>query len=189
MQYINDKGKHNKFWSYEIDDKNNVVIRWGRMGTKGQSKAYAFNSKWDADHFVDKKIGEKIRKGYKKVETEEFDLKKLQAELVGAGCKIEELCFVKKLHKIDNRNLYETVKEESALADPEYDPLIYASLRFTGNRGSKGVLISPEKVFACEELGTSRWLGGDVRTYRLENVEEIEQYAPEELLWLKKSRR
>jgi predicted DNA-binding WGR domain protein len=186
MQLIQSKGKHNKFWSYEICDTSyDVTVKWGRLGTNGQTKVYKFASHWSAQDFADKKVREKRRKGYVEVETEAFNLKQLQAELVGSGCKIEELTFVKKIEGSED-NLYQTLKEESALANPEYIPLIYCSLQLTGKRGVRCLLIDPEKVYRCWQMGSIRLRVGDSPEdshycYRIEEIEEIDDDADKEM--------
>lgn len=181
MQLIQSKGKHNKFWSYEINDATyDVTVKWGRLGTKGQTKVYKFVSLWAAQSFADKKVREKQRKGYTEVEAETFDLKQMQAELVGAGCKIEELTFVKKIKDAEH-NLYRTLKEESALADPKYMPLIYCSLHLTGKRGTRHLLIDPEKVYRCWQMGSMRLMDDNSYCYRIEEIEEIADDADAEM--------
>ena len=178
MKFIHDRGKHNKFWSYETDSNHNVTVSWGRLGTKGQSKTFEFDSSWAAQGFAEKKVHEKKRKGYREVDAEVFGLKQVQAELIGAGCKIEELTFVKKLET--DKNIYQSVSETSALADPSYEPLIYCSLLLTGKRGVTHLLIDTETVYSCWQMGSAKWLGedgtfGSSYSYRLDDVEEIKE--------------
>lgn len=187
MQLIHDKGKHNKFWSYEIDEQSNdVTIRWGRLGTKGQEKIYKFPSKYQAEDFAWKKTNEKKRKGYAEVEEDTFDLKQLQAELVGAGCKIEELVFVRKLNDEKDKKLYKVLRDAADLADPTYVPLIYCSLKFTGKRGVQQILIDPDAVYSCWQIGNLQISGGwtgksQEIAYRLDEVEEITEAASPEM--------
>lgn len=54
---------NNKFWRAELYDDDRVLVNWGRVGAaKGQSKW--FNG---GQQYIDKKIKEKKRKGYKEV--------------------------------------------------------------------------------------------------------------------------
>ena len=182
MKLIHDGGKHNKFWSYDIDDTtHDVTIRWGRLGTNGQSKIYKFTSHWYAQDFADKKARGKRRKGYAEMENDAFDLKQMQAELVGSGCKIEELAFVK---HVPNTNTYNIVVGAEALADPSYIPLIYCSLYLTGKRGNRCLLIDPEKVYSCWQVGvlesraSSRY---KTASFNLQDVEEIGDDADAEM--------
>jgi len=57
----------NKFWEIErvADD---VHVRWGRIGTKGQARAYSFHDEGRARHFAMQKCDEKKRKGYRLVD-------------------------------------------------------------------------------------------------------------------------
>lgn len=55
---------NNKFWQYVIYDDNSLEIKWGRVGTTGQSKkSITFNRSKD----VDAKVREKTGKGYREI--------------------------------------------------------------------------------------------------------------------------
>lgn len=55
---------NNKFWEYIIYDDNSLEVKWGRVGTVGQSKkSSAFNRSKD----VDAKVREKTGKGYREI--------------------------------------------------------------------------------------------------------------------------
>jgi predicted DNA-binding WGR domain protein len=183
MKFIHDRGKHNKFWSYEINSHHSVTVSWGRLGTKGQSKTYEFDSSWSAQRFVDQKITEKRRKGYVEVDDEIFGLKKVQAELVNSGCKIETLTFVKKLHDDENdRTIYQSLKEEAALADPSYKPIVYCVLLLNGKRGLRCLLIDSEKVYSCWQMGGKQsYQESGVNIYRIEDIEEIDDSSSRDL--------
>lgn len=57
-------GTSRKFW--EIERKGDTVtIRFGRIGTQGQTKTYPFGSEQRATVFARKKISEKLDKGYR----------------------------------------------------------------------------------------------------------------------------
>lgn len=177
MYLINDKGKHNKFWTYTINDATHeVIINWGRLGTKGQSKIYKFYSNWDAQRFADQKAHAKQRKGYTQFDEEAFKLRHLQSELVGAGCKIQELSFVKEI----NSGSYEAITDGSALADPDYIPIVYCSIQLTGGRGERDILIDPEKVRQCSCAGHA-YISGANKRFTLVDVEELDP-GDEELM-------
>lgn len=157
IQLIHEGGKHNKFWSSEIRPDHTVITRWGRLGTKGQSKTFEFNSDWAAQDFIDKKVTEKLRKGYREVEPEILDLKKLQAELTGPEYKIKYLKFVKPRSVEENvydANVYDAIQNEVALADPNYKPMIYCELRLTRPTWNVKLLIDTQKVYMCNTQGT-----------------------------------
>lgn len=57
-------GTSRKFW--EIERKGDTVtVRWGRMGSTGQTKVFPFGSEQRAIVFARKKISEKLDKGYR----------------------------------------------------------------------------------------------------------------------------
>lgn len=59
---------HNKFYEVskmEHQGKYMCKIHYGRIGTNGESKKHAFDFESDRDVFFNKKIQEKLKKGYK----------------------------------------------------------------------------------------------------------------------------
>ena len=63
MRLVNTTGGSNKFWEGEVSAKE-LTTRWGAVGTKGQSKAESFESAAAAKVALEKKIKEKLGKGY-----------------------------------------------------------------------------------------------------------------------------
>jgi predicted DNA-binding WGR domain protein len=60
---VNTTGGSNKFWEGEVSAKE-LTTRWGAVGTNGQSKAESFESAAAAKVALEKKIKEKLGKGY-----------------------------------------------------------------------------------------------------------------------------
>jgi|SaaInl8_200m_RNA_FD_contig_123_9424_length_6954_multi_5_in_0_out_0_4 predicted DNA-binding WGR domain protein/3-methyladenine DNA glycosylase AlkC len=60
--------KSTKFWEVEQKDSS-VHLRWGKIGTNGQSKIKELDSKEDATKEVDKLIKQKTKKGYIEAES------------------------------------------------------------------------------------------------------------------------
>lgn len=59
------KANNNKYWEGVLYDNNDVVCRWGRVGAaKGQEKTFS----GVGQTYLEKKIREKTKKGYKEVE-------------------------------------------------------------------------------------------------------------------------
>ena len=54
---------NNKFWQATLNDDGSVLCEWGRVGGKGQSKTFS-----GGQSYIDKKVREKERKGYKKID-------------------------------------------------------------------------------------------------------------------------
>ncbi|WP_232283812.1 DUF4132 domain-containing protein [Saccharomonospora cyanea] len=63
------KGTSAKFWEGARDGCT-VTVRWGRIGTGGQSNRREFGDESAAQSFLDKQIAEKVRKGYSESATE-----------------------------------------------------------------------------------------------------------------------
>jgi predicted DNA-binding WGR domain protein len=104
--YINteedDKGSHNKFWSYEIDGSS-VIYRWGRVGRTPQSKTKSYS-----DRDLQKLIQEKIGKGYVASSQQKLKDEVATAQEMGTQYKIKKIQFVRRqdaksltLHRLD----------------------------------------------------------------------------------------
>ncbi len=92
---INTGEAHNKFWSSAVDENTNqVTIRWGRIGTKGQQQVKDFDNQYGAIEFVRAKQGEKTRKGYHSIDKKKFDELSIQAAIVGASNKCRNFRWV-----------------------------------------------------------------------------------------------
>lgn len=102
---INSDEEHNKFWAARLDDKTNTVhIRWGRLGTKGQSQTKEFGvggSSYRAINFMDSKFNEKRRKGYAVVTSDEFNRKATEAAIIGSSNKCHAMNW-KRINKVDS---------------------------------------------------------------------------------------
>lgn len=121
---VNTDENHNKFWASQMDTTTfKVTIRWGRLGTKGQSQQQDFDNEYDAVNFVSTKIREKIRKGYTLIDKPKFDQLCIQAAIVGTSNKCHSFNWVE--IKEDNRFAFIT---EERLADPNCNPGIYVEL-------------------------------------------------------------
>jgi len=88
--WVQQSGKHNKFWTCEVIGKN-FNTTYGRIGTDGQTSSKSFSSNYEAQAWADKKILEKHRKGYTKVGKDEHALLQVQAQIIGAGNKVEHV--------------------------------------------------------------------------------------------------
>ncbi|MEW4564783.1 DUF4132 domain-containing protein [Bremerella sp. JC770] len=56
-------GSSNKFWNIELDGSSHTV-KFGRVGTDGQTRTKDFDSEEDAKKSYDKLVAEKLKKGY-----------------------------------------------------------------------------------------------------------------------------
>lgn len=61
--YKNTLPGHYKFWKVAVVDSTCVVV-YGKIGTPGATQVKAFGSRSQAASYADKKIAEKINKGY-----------------------------------------------------------------------------------------------------------------------------
>jgi len=65
---------HNKFYIIQLHRLGNseqtnftVSIHYGKMNTTGNTKRHGFQTLEDAYKFINKKMGEKIKKGYERI--------------------------------------------------------------------------------------------------------------------------
>jgi len=103
---INSEGAHNKFWRYETSG-NSVTVEWGRVGLAGDEQVKKFDNPTEMQKFIDKKMREKIRKGYAEVTKEKLKNETKTAQELGTQHKISRLLFVdqrgnNQLHQISN---------------------------------------------------------------------------------------
>lgn len=92
--YINNQSQHNKYWSYEIRDSNTVDIKWGRIGGSGDSQSKSFNNSSELQRFINKKIKEKEKKGYKKESEDKLKKETKTARALGHQNKISKMLWV-----------------------------------------------------------------------------------------------
>ena len=62
------EGTSSKFWEVSTSGTN-VTVRYGRIGTNGQSQAKSFTSSTAADQHAEKQIASKLAKGYRELAT------------------------------------------------------------------------------------------------------------------------
>ena len=58
------EGSSSKFWEISTSDKD-VTVRFGRIGTNGQTNVKTLADAAAATKHAEKLVGEKIKKGYK----------------------------------------------------------------------------------------------------------------------------
>lgn len=108
--WVCQEDKHNKWWTYEISG-NSVTTKFGRIGQNGQSSTKSFGDSWSRDGYAGKKLAEKTAKGYNPVSKEQFDLLRLQAEIMGTGNKVEQTLLLiesgDKLYAMPNESAYD----------------------------------------------------------------------------------
>lgn len=124
--FINREEKHSKYWSAVIDDKTHkTTIKWGRLGTKGQSQTKTFASNYAASIFVHDKIREKRRKGYDPVDKATFEKASIEAAIVGTQNKCGQLEWVE---ITDPTHLEYKPCSEARLQDPSCNPGIIVNV-------------------------------------------------------------
>jgi hypothetical protein len=156
------------------------------LGTNGQSKQFPFSSQYQAENYIRDKARLKRRKGYDEVEDKIYDLHVFRGTLVGAGAKIDRLCWVKLLDQNPNSrgSVYEEMTDVAAMANPNYEPTIFARIKFTGNRGEYSLIITLDSVKYSPQ---AEW--SVMRQFNLadlqEDLQEITEQSPKILRNLK----
>jgi predicted DNA-binding WGR domain protein len=62
------QGNSSKFWGILVEGRSHTV-RYGRIGTRGQSQTKEFENESTARADAERLVGEKLRKGYQEQET------------------------------------------------------------------------------------------------------------------------
>lgn len=143
---VYDDDSSNKSWSAQMDEKTfQVVIRWGRLGTKRQSQEEDFDGIYTAGRFIESKMGEKRRKGYRPIEKSKFDELSIQAAIVGSSNKCQNFGWV----EITDDLKFQPVGEDR-LADPACNPGVFVEIETRKKYGGKtmfALLFTFDKVF------------------------------------------
>lgn len=117
---VQQEDNHNKFWAAYWDSDANVVhIRWGRIGTKGQSQRKPVSGQFEASRLIDNKVYEKQRKGYQKVEHAKFEELMATAAIVGSANKCDDMQW---MEIISTDPIQVKSIQESRLYDPDCEP-------------------------------------------------------------------
>jgi predicted DNA-binding WGR domain protein len=148
---IHQDGDHNKFWVSTIDEKTfKATIRWGRLGTKGQSQEKEFSAEYLAVSFVHGKMAEKTRKGYNQINKKKFDQLCIQSAIVGTSNKCRAFKWVE---LFENQRFSEI--NEARLADPACDPGVYVELetkKAYDGRNQFRILFTFDKVYVFKAV-------------------------------------
>lgn len=86
-------GTSNKFWEIEKPNVQQAVgtfsvrVRFGRIGTEGQSHINVFYAPQNAEAYYNKKVNEKLAKGYKIVSTNVSSIKTPVAKKEKPACE------------------------------------------------------------------------------------------------------
>ncbi len=122
--FIHQGTGHNKFWSITLDTTTNTVTRrWGRIGTKGQSKSESFAATWAAKNFIESKIAGQRRDGYKPIDRASLDRMSIEAAIVGTQNKCHNFKWVELHYNAHGIGLhgFSTISDDR-LADPSCNP-------------------------------------------------------------------
>tara|TARA_R110000868_G_scaffold115679_9_gene308795 strand:+ start:1679 stop:2299 length:621 start_codon:yes stop_codon:yes gene_type:complete len=140
---IQQSDEHNKFWAASWDDKTNeVTVRWGRMGTKGQSQVKQFEASHSAVRFIDGKFHEKQRKGYsttfngKEITQAALDRLHTEAAIVGTQNKCHDFKWVEVNVESNGDVCFREIPEER-LYSPECHPAILVNFETRKDVGGR----------------------------------------------------
>ncbi len=91
--YINREDQHNKYWQYRVEGLS-VHVSWGRIGGNSDSQVKTFSNPASLHAFVDGKVSEKLRKGYREASETELKKEAQTAKSLGIENKIKRLLWV-----------------------------------------------------------------------------------------------
>jgi predicted DNA-binding WGR domain protein len=160
---IHQGDEHNKFWAAWWDEKTNKVhVRWGRIGTKGQSKVHDKGDRWSSARFIETKFGEKRRKGYtdqyngKPITQATLDQLHTEAAIVGTQNKCHNFQWVEIEIEAGKAVYFKNISEDR-LYDPECNPAIvvdFETRKDIGGRDRFRFLFTLEETY--DILGNSQ---------------------------------
>ena len=152
---IHQSEEHNKFWAAGWDDQTNQVhVRWGRIGTKGQSKDHSFESQFEAVRFIEKKFGEKRHKGYAgklngmDITQAALDRLNTEAAIVGTQNKCHSFKWVELVASGNTIDFHEI--NEDRLYDPSCNPgilVVFETRKEIDNRDRFTFLFTLETTY------------------------------------------
>lgn len=151
-------GKANKFWRYDIkssSSKWSVTTHWGRIGLIGQSKTKTFGSSYSAEQYANDKMAEKNRKGYREATDEEFEMLKLQADVVGRFNKVGDICWLKRSNR---KGWYDKVENTDIFTNPNIVPHLRVEIWIRTKDGAQPV----ELLFTADDYKIVETADADV---------------------------
>lgn len=184
VRLLNDSEKHNKVWSAELTNNGVITVetKWGRLGTKGQSKTETFYSEYEAKHAIEKKRNEKERKGYFEIDEAEYRLKHLEAEIVGSECKIIDLHFVELTGETEGKTQYRVVHPTN-LSDPSCTPQVLCTLQL--RTGIQSLLVDINGIHNINVTGKERKHVGTLPTevsFWVENSQKLDEDSDDPII-------
>lgn len=91
--FINRENQSNKYWKYEVNGLT-VHVSWGRIGGTTESQVKTFSSHGSMHDFINTKVSEKLRKGYREASENELHKEVQTAKSLGIENKIQRLLWV-----------------------------------------------------------------------------------------------
>jgi predicted DNA-binding WGR domain protein len=150
-----DGTEHNKFWAASWDETTGKVsVRWGRVGTKGQSKTHDKSGAYEAANFIEGKLREKRRKGYKEtyqgkpITQAVLDRLNTEAAIVGTQNKCHDFKWVELSPTATGIDFHEI--SEDRLYDPACNPgilVVFETRKEYDNRTRFTFLFTLEETY------------------------------------------
>ena len=153
---------HNKFWAAQLDTNTHTVsVRWGRIGTKGQSQTKGFGSEYQAANFIDSKLSEKRRKGYvstydgKPIDDAKLEELFIEAAIVGTSNKCHAMQWVEITQDDGTRIAFEKI-DQARLMDPNCNPALVVEIetrKLYCGVDKFSILFTPDAAYFSNPLG------------------------------------
>lgn len=152
---VNTAAGHNKFWAARTNQADNTVhIRWGRLGTTGQTQIKNFATAHGCESFIRIKASEKMRKGYTNkwrnmlIDQNILDKLSMEAAIVGTSNKCDDLRWVELVG-----GKYVTIPDDR-LQHPDCNPAISVTVTTKKEYNGKhkfNLLFTIDKVYLADE--------------------------------------
>ncbi len=140
-----DGTKHNKFWMAGFDENLHVTTRWGRIGQNGQTKDHGTKmDEWDAKYEVRELARKKLRKKYREISEEDFELKSTVAKAIGTS-NIMRVCEYAILEGAEIQQA-----RQNQLMDPNNEIGIFVEVYLKKQNGNYSLLFKADgEVYGC----------------------------------------
>lgn len=163
--YINNENQSNKFWSYSLTGTT-VVCKWGRIGNDPDKVTKTFPSIPAANKFIQQKIKEKERKGYKLVTKEKLNDEVSTAKELGVRNKVKTMLFCSKSgNKLTELGGY----------DPEQ--YVYVEVLDSWNKNMTRLLLSKTETWTIDSNSSFIKTGKTISANKLNRISDGDTFA------------
>jgi predicted DNA-binding WGR domain protein len=101
LVYVDAIQNSNKFWAAIVED-NNLIVEWGRVGYKSQTKTHSLRSNQEAVFKYRNLVAKKMMKGYR-----------ISQSQINSNCEVSEINRAIELRKDSGQEVLTNVTSEA----------------------------------------------------------------------------